>query len=317
MLQSQLDELLNTEERNWRQRVRVEWLVKGDKNTRFFHSKASTRKAINRITGLLVENGNWKETKQGLEEIIGDSLLFTKVNDENCATIQKILEKYSKASRHVVKFDKSTMCVSPSISLLQQHFLPEDAEAILKIPTGPSGSVDTMLLHYEGNGRYNVKSGVCFDWIPTSANLARRKVSVSGRCHVCNDAADSTLHALWNCKNMKAIRNYLMEYHTSKGSNTNAVIGEKQRQRIWIPPSQGQYKTNCSTIIDKRKWRIGFEIVDMMNTGNGVAVSGISRSANSPAYVLVREALKFSEDVFWMEKCPRYLDDLLKVDMHV
>ncbi|KAK2638818.1 hypothetical protein Ddye_026613 [Dipteronia dyeriana] len=241
-----------------------------------------------------------------------DSLLFTKAHGENCATIQKILEKYSKASGQVVKFDKSVICVSPSISvcegerlvaligvnivdchekylglpcfmgrskrkiytdiidrvwrkikgwgekllsvggkeilikaviqaipmysmsfrnleisncalfasqcwrilknpdslaarilkgcyykdcglldapnnprLLQQHFLPEYVEAILKIPTGPSGSADTMLWHYEGNERYNVKSGY---WLG---------------CKMVEES-DSTLHALWNCKKLKA-----------------------------------------------------------------------------------------------------------------
>ncbi|KAK2652206.1 hypothetical protein Ddye_012062 [Dipteronia dyeriana] len=330
---------------------------------------------------------------------------------------------------------KVNILISPSgtldVQLLQQHFLPEDMEAILKIPTGPSGFADTMLWHYKGYERYSVKSGywlrckmveesgtsnatsltqwwnflwkmnvplkiiffiwrACFDWIPTTANLARQKVSVSGRCPVCNDATDSTLHALWNCKNLKAIR---AEWRPILGSNNNVVTGEKQRQRIWIPPSQGQYKTNCSTIIDRRKGWIGFgiiirnmngevmassahsiianfsfkvaqllaikksiqfgldcglalclleisefmvvnwlldgnhknsdsgmileEIVDMINTGNRVAVISIFRSANMPAYVLAGEALKILEDVFWMEECPCYLDDLLKADMHV
>ncbi|KAK2638131.1 hypothetical protein Ddye_025926 [Dipteronia dyeriana] len=129
----------------------------------------------------------------------------------------------------------------------EQHFLLEDMELILKIPTGPSWSADTMLWHYERNDKHSVKScywlgckmaeepgtsnatsltqwwnfllkmnvaskikifiwRACFDWIPTSANLARPKVSANGKCLVCNDAVDSTLHALWNYKSLKAIR---------------------------------------------------------------------------------------------------------------
>ncbi|KAK3218544.1 hypothetical protein Dsin_012514 [Dipteronia sinensis] len=66
-------------QRYWKQRARVEWLKQDDKNTRFFHSKASSRKAINRISGLQDENGNWKENKHELKEIIGNYFqkLFT------------------------------------------------------------------------------------------------------------------------------------------------------------------------------------------------------------------------------------------------
>ncbi|TXG50352.1 hypothetical protein EZV62_022876 [Acer yangbiense] len=59
------------------------------------------------------------------------------------------------------------------------------------------------------------------------------------------------------------------------------------------------------------------EIADLMLTGNGVAVSNIPRSANRPAYVLAGEAMKTSEDAFWMEECPHYLDDLLKADVPI
>ena len=39
-LKSEVNFLLEKEERLWRQRSRVIWLSKGDRNTRFFHGRA-------------------------------------------------------------------------------------------------------------------------------------------------------------------------------------------------------------------------------------------------------------------------------------
>ena len=53
----ELDELLISEEIMWRQRSRVQWMRGGDKNTEFFHSRASTTKKKNRISKLQDDNG--------------------------------------------------------------------------------------------------------------------------------------------------------------------------------------------------------------------------------------------------------------------
>jgi hypothetical protein len=50
---SRLVELLDQEEIMWRQRSRVQWLAAGDKNTRFFHFRASQRRKKNRIAELV------------------------------------------------------------------------------------------------------------------------------------------------------------------------------------------------------------------------------------------------------------------------
>ncbi|KAI9191464.1 hypothetical protein LWI28_008761 [Acer negundo] len=68
-LEGELNEVMDVEERYWCQRAKVEWLKYGDRNTRFFHSKASARNVINRIKGLTDEDGLWKVTIAEVERI--------------------------------------------------------------------------------------------------------------------------------------------------------------------------------------------------------------------------------------------------------
>jgi hypothetical protein len=60
-LQRDMDELLYREELMWLQRSRVAWLREGDRNTRYFHRKASWRRKKNRILKLRREDGSWAE----------------------------------------------------------------------------------------------------------------------------------------------------------------------------------------------------------------------------------------------------------------
>ncbi|KAK2656224.1 hypothetical protein Ddye_009276 [Dipteronia dyeriana] len=62
-LKDKLDEALSVEERYWYQRAKVEWIRYGDQNTSFFHAKASTRKAPNKIYGLIDGAGHWTEVR--------------------------------------------------------------------------------------------------------------------------------------------------------------------------------------------------------------------------------------------------------------
>ena len=61
---------MDKEDDIWRQRSRISWMQYGDRNTRFFHEKASARYKKNFIEGLMDENGVWLEGDKHVEELM-------------------------------------------------------------------------------------------------------------------------------------------------------------------------------------------------------------------------------------------------------
>ena len=68
MVNKELDDLLLKEEIFWAQRSQISWLKHGDKNTKFFHSKALQRRRRNFIQGIKNHDDRWMEE---VEEIAG------------------------------------------------------------------------------------------------------------------------------------------------------------------------------------------------------------------------------------------------------
>ncbi|KAA3453480.1 reverse transcriptase [Gossypium australe] len=82
---------IDKEERYWEQRSRVNWLQFGDRNTAFFHKSATTRKKVNLITKLVLDEGLEITDETGLQEAAKSYFenLFT---SEGVADPKKVLE---------------------------------------------------------------------------------------------------------------------------------------------------------------------------------------------------------------------------------
>lgn len=48
------------------------WLWEGDLNAAFFHAKATTRARTNQVHGWVDKEGNWCDTREGMEKIVSD-----------------------------------------------------------------------------------------------------------------------------------------------------------------------------------------------------------------------------------------------------
>lgn len=47
----------------------------------------------------------------------------------------------------------------------------------------------------------------CHDWVPSATNMSRRGIDIIPSCPVCKRPFETTTYALWNCPDLKGIRN--------------------------------------------------------------------------------------------------------------
>jgi len=90
-IERKLCDLFECEEIMARQRSRVDWLQAGDRNTSFFHARASARRKTNRISYLLREDGTRCEDREELKGMVRD-FYTTLFSAERCDHIDDILE---------------------------------------------------------------------------------------------------------------------------------------------------------------------------------------------------------------------------------
>ncbi|KAK4399547.1 hypothetical protein Sango_1430200 [Sesamum angolense] len=69
-IRADIEQLLSKEEVYWKQRGKAHWLREGDRNTSYFHNRASFRRRTNDITRIKNGDGQWLE----LEEEIRDHI---------------------------------------------------------------------------------------------------------------------------------------------------------------------------------------------------------------------------------------------------
>ena len=94
----------------WYQRSRINWYQFGDRNTSYFHAKASARQKKNYMEGLMDDNGQWhiEENKMGELVINYYTDLFSSSNPlEFAELLQAMQPKVTTEMNHRLTMDFS------------------------------------------------------------------------------------------------------------------------------------------------------------------------------------------------------------------
>ncbi|KAK6164390.1 hypothetical protein DH2020_001254 [Rehmannia glutinosa] len=132
ILEKDIDWLSLREESFWRQRARVDWLKDGDRNTKFFHSRAKARNYNNYIHGFLSDNEVWLSQPEQMFAHTTDffTTLFSscKPSDSEISSVVDSIECYISQS---------------DFEFLESPFTDEDVErALMGIGPNKAPGVD-------------------------------------------------------------------------------------------------------------------------------------------------------------------------------
>ena len=133
LLRVEVNELLDKESLMWQQRARALHLKCGDKNTRFFHNKASQRFRRNRILGLLDDSNSWcTNTTQVADIIVGFyTRLFT---SERPTTDHGVLEVIQSIVTEEMNSNLTRDFTKQEVDLVLKEMAPLKASGLDGMP---------------------------------------------------------------------------------------------------------------------------------------------------------------------------------------
>ena len=94
-VKDEINALLLQEELFWRQRSRSIWLPARDKNTKYFHQRASQRHRKNHISGFLDDQGRWCNIEDEVASVAEKyfKILFTSTTSTNLNLVLDLVDR--------------------------------------------------------------------------------------------------------------------------------------------------------------------------------------------------------------------------------
>lgn len=92
---------LEREEAMWQQRSKITWLKDGDRNTSYFHNKASVRRKKNHIQRIKDDAGNWQEAGNRDNVLIDyfTNLFSSSTHDPDLSFLNHIVRDWMRVCR--------------------------------------------------------------------------------------------------------------------------------------------------------------------------------------------------------------------------
>ena len=87
-LSEELEHILNLEEELWGIKARSDWLIQGERNTKFFHLSTLIRRSGNRIHRIQNSVGNWVEDPDGVQRIFLNGFASLYNTEQVCCPLE-------------------------------------------------------------------------------------------------------------------------------------------------------------------------------------------------------------------------------------
>ena len=84
----ELEHILNLEEELWGIKARSDWLIQGERNTKFFHLSTLIRRSGNRIHCIQISVGNWVEDPDGVQRIFLNGFASLYNTEQVCCPLE-------------------------------------------------------------------------------------------------------------------------------------------------------------------------------------------------------------------------------------
>ena len=118
-LKKEIASLVDKEQRMWFQRSKVLWASQGDRNSKFFHCRATQQKRKNTIQKLRASIGQWSTCNEEVAEILVSYFqgLFTSAVDTQCEEATNSIQKVISADmNHQLSSDFTAWEVQKAIN---------------------------------------------------------------------------------------------------------------------------------------------------------------------------------------------------------